>query len=964
MSSLVGLLLIGMIVFVVHLERRLARLERRIAEGAELPIAAPADRHGPEAVAVAEHSLTAHAAALTQSEIFDAERRPSGAVEDGPAALGSIENWHDEQSRRGPSFAFGLEDLFGRRLPIWAGGIALAIAGFLIVKLSIEAGLLSPPVRVIAGAIFGIVLIGSAEAALRYHDRVGDVRVRQALSGAGLASLYASVLVAANLYHLVPALPAMLAITVITGAAMLLSIRFGAPSALLGLAGGLAAPALVGSTEPNVPLLTLYLALAVGGLAALSRNQRWAWLGISALVGGFGWGVALLLGGALDVPATISLGLYMLLLGVGLPALGLAEGHGSRLQLVAGIIAAAQIAALVATGGFALLNWGLFAVIAAAMVWLAARQPTLAPLPAIGLVIALLLAGAWPAPDQWELALVLTGFALIHGVMPLRRLWSENGTLLDAAQIAVIALGSWPLAMYHFHTEVGSNDAPLGFLALGLSLLATVTASLGWRSPQRRSDARFAIVAIAAALLLAGASALLLPAWLIGVATAAIGLGVLHLGQAADDRHFEPVAWMFAAAGLVAFLWPDSFVGNSRAIDSLRWALMAGAAAMFAWRGSFVWARAMAQFLAPVLLYFALDPWVAEHFEPLIPTAMIVAIAWAATKLQGERLVPAMVSAAMISLIWAVDQLAGWSQAAITSLLGEPMLLESVPAAKAALTQLFLPGAAIAIAAWLANDRLNRRERVAGFAVAAALGGVGLHSLYKQVFALTSAEQFIALGLAERTLWETVLAGGAALAWRFGQLRLALALFGAALLHFALYTLLLHNPLWAAQAVGPLPLFNLLLPAYALPLVLLALCRRSIEPLEPILLRTIAIAQILLIGLLAFSSLRQLFHGTLLIEPGLSQFEDICRSMVAIALAVAFLLWGIARQDRDWRIASLVLMLGAVGKVFLSDASGLEGLTRVASFVVLGLSLIGIGWLYARYLPGDAAQVAKLGSSR
>ena len=110
-------------------------------------------------------------------------------------------------------------------------------------------------------------------------------------------------------------------------------------------------------------------------------------------------------------------------------------------------------------------------------------------------------------------------------------------------------------------------------------------------------------------------------------------------------------------------------------------------------------------------------------------------------------------------------------------------------------------------------------------------------------------------------------------------------------------------------------------------------------------------------ALLAFSLLRQLFHGAILVEPGLGQFEDICRSIVAIALAIGFLLWGILRKDRDWRIGSLVLMVVAVAKVFLSDASGLEGLTRVASFIALGLSLIGIGWLYARFL-GEPKAVA------
>jgi len=55
-----------------------------------------------------------------------------------------------------------------------------------------------------------------------------------------------------------------------------------------------------------------------------------------------------------------------------------------------------------------------------------------------------------------------------------------------------------------------------------------------------------------------------------------------------------------------------------------------------------------------------------------------------------------------------------------------------------------------------------------------------------------------------------------------------------------------------------------------------------------------------------------------------------------------------------WGVVSLVVMLAAVGKVFLFDAAGLDGLLRIASFAALGFSLIGVGWLYSRYLP-DAA---------
>jgi uncharacterized membrane protein len=52
-------------------------------------------------------------------------------------------------------------------------------------------------------------------------------------------------------------------------------------------------------------------------------------------------------------------------------------------------------------------------------------------------------------------------------------------------------------------------------------------------------------------------------------------------------------------------------------------------------------------------------------------------------------------------------------------------------------------------------------------------------------------------------------------------------------------------------------------------------------------------------------------------------------------------------------------MLIAVGKVFLIDASSLEGLYRVVSFFGLGVTLIALSWFYTRYVfvekDGDAA---------
>ena len=50
------------------------------------------------------------------------------------------------------------------------------------------------------------------------------------------------------------------------------------------------------------------------------------------------------------------------------------------------------------------------------------------------------------------------------------------------------------------------------------------------------------------------------------------------------------------------------------------------------------------------------------------------------------------------------------------------------------------------------------------------------------------------------------------------------------------------------------------------------------------------------------------------------------------------------------RIASAIVILLTVGKVFVIDMGGLTGVFRALSFIGLGLVLVGIGWLYQRLL--------------
>jgi uncharacterized membrane protein len=69
-------------------------------------------------------------------------------------------------------------------------------------------------------------------------------------------------------------------------------------------------------------------------------------------------------------------------------------------------------------------------------------------------------------------------------------------------------------------------------------------------------------------------------------------------------------------------------------------------------------------------------------------------------------------------------------------------------------------------------------------------------------------------------------------------------------------------------------------------------------------------------------------------------------------LASSFILLGIGLwRGAPWlRHGALAILILTVCKVFLSDMAALGGLYRVASFLGLGLCLVGIGYLYQRYV--------------
>ena len=852
----------------------------------------------------------------------------------------------------GPRFALDFEDVFGRKASIWAGGVTLAVTGVLAVRYSIEQGLLTQVVRVALSFLFGIGLLGAAEAAYRNADRVGDERVCQALAGAGLATLYAGFYLAGTQYALIGQTIAFLGLAGVTALAIALSYRFGLPSAVLGLVGGFAAPALVGSDEANLPLLALYLALVTGGLTQTGNRQRRPWLGLAALIGGLGWGGLLLTGSGFSALDIVALGLFFVLLGAILPAVMTTTRLEQPLRLASAAIASLQLAVLVNEGGYSPLTWGLYLLLAGTLAWFGWRREDIRPGSAIAAAIGILLLGFWPSPDLVSFGLVLTALAAVFAGIPLLHLSRGTDHIVDRVMVAAVpSLLGLTTAASLWHLE-----SPGLFQGLASAVLAIIPAAASKLLWQRGEPETLAVNLASASFLLALTADKLLPEWSMPIATGIIGIALVYLlrHRLSENTALASVGWLFAVVPVV--LLPGTDAGSSelmaifRGMDApdylalLRWLVAGAPLAALAFFVKNRLPRSVAEFLAAIVLFCALAQVLPPIANAWLAGVMALGLRWKHSEREG-----AVLAFVLTTAMWALPPLGTWAEGGIGALSGDPFMLGDLPGLRETFGFILPFGLALA-AARVATTRFTEIT-IPAYWAALPVGFIALHVLFKQIFAIETVTAFEQTGLAERTLFEALmlaLAWGAATGmgrWKANTL-LASILAALSLAHFAWFTGFWHNPLFAMQAVGQVPVANLALATFALAIGTLL----SLRLWQPRLRRYIDAAVMALATLGAITLLRQIFAGSYLPDDPMSQAEDLLRSLVAIVLAIVFLLIGSRRGERTWRVGSLVLMTGAAIKVFGFDTAGLEGLVQIASFLALGASLIGIGWFYSRQL--------------
>ena len=179
----------------------------------------------------------------------------------------------------------------------------------------------------------------------------------------------------------------------------------------------------------------------------------------------------------------------------------------------------------------------------------------------------------------------------------------------------------------------------------------------------------------------------------------------------------------------------------------------------------------------------------------------------------------------------------------------------------------------------------------------------------------------------------------------------AMALRAVGLVHLVFVQVLFQNPLDLHVDVGGLPVFNTLALAYLLPAIFAALYARAASQRGDRITFNVAAVSALLLTLLWLSlEVRHAFQGRFLDSGTVTNAEQYTYSAVWLLYGAALFVAGLRLDNKPLRIASLAIFMLTVAKAFLFDMSNMTGIFRALSFLGLGAALIGVGYLYQRFV--------------
>ncbi|MBX3575752.1 MAG: DUF2339 domain-containing protein [Rhizobiaceae bacterium] len=779
-----------------------------------------------------------------------------------------------------------IETALGTRWAVWVGGLALALGGVFLIRYTIEAGFFGPAARLTLAGLMGLVLAGGGE----FLRRSGFVIPVEGMKNAYVPAILTAV-----------------------GAFML----FGTVYAAYGVY------AFIG---PSTAFLLLGVIALATIAAALLHGQALAGMGLLG---------AYLTPGLVSTEAPNIWALFVYVAVV--------------------LVASAAIARLrdwaLLMGG-ALVGAGLWALLYLANAGTAVAQPF----------------------DYW--AILFVGAAMIGttAFLWLGRPEADPRRVDGPAIVAAVLLGLMAIFL------LASPDLAATYgMWRGLVFVAAMLAVAAWRAP-----ALPLLHAAGAATVLAALRIALSGSFNVSIFGERLVVDGPSLLPNADT--FVPVGALLGIAFLGAGFWrARTFLAEPRGVAWTAWAaivpLVVAGALWFAFGDVHIDLRYAAVALLLAIALAAGGEWLARAEQPPHAGGAAVSVAlggagfaalqaihmgfdggWTTVLLGAAAVLPALATQLrtypVLGWLSTGAAVAVLVRAAIDPTIVGAAFLSTTPVFNWLLPGYGVPALAFAFAAWQLKRTTGGRPQLAMEAAAAVFSLLTVAMLVRHAMNGGVIDTSVP-SLAEQAIYTLIALGfgGILIALdlrspspvlRFGSLAAGVVSMAMAVIqHF-----LVLNPLYTDESTGTLPVFDLLFLGYLLPAAaagLLALYARGKRP------KWYSAALALIGAALAFCyatfSVRRVFQGEFIaLWRGMSQAETYTYSALWLVLGVMLLALGLFFRSYVLRVASAVLIVIAVAKVFLFDMSELEGVLRALSFIGLGAVLIGIGLFYQRML--------------
>ncbi|MCE3254869.1 MAG: hypothetical protein K0R25_363 [Rickettsiaceae bacterium] len=465
-----------------------------------------------------------------------------------------------------PSPKISFEQRFGVRLPVWIGGIALALSGFFLVKYSIEIGLLTEEMRVTLAAFFGIGLLCLSNFISAKKTIANGKRISQTLAGAAIADLYICVYAATNFYHLVPPFLGFAGMAAVTATAIVMSLRHGMPIAIFGMVGGFLTPALISSGEPRPAVLFSYLYLTLFGLFIVIIKQNWWKLSIPVILAAFAW-VAIWLTGGFQPFNAVYLGLFLMAVCATVAIAfskaiengAVDKGNGFKLSLAITYLTlggSTLFMGLIAKqANFGFMEWGLFGLMALGSIVLAYfKQKLYGFAPLITAAACAIMFLAWNAPKSYESVTIISYFALLYIISGYYLMWKSENPRLWAILIAAVSVVYYLIGYIKFHLLI--NQITWSAVAIAASLLSiciTAKIYLQFKTEEKIRQHLLAIFAILSTTFLSISFAIQLEARFLPIVLASQILAISWINNKIDIAALRKIMGILTTIFLLLF---------------------------------------------------------------------------------------------------------------------------------------------------------------------------------------------------------------------------------------------------------------------------------------------------------------------------------------------------------------------------------------------------------------------------